>query len=163
MIGTQRTVVFRFVIEEISGFLTKLLYAVAYVVHLRRCCGYGGHSGCCHPPLADSAPACRRSRAVCALEYVKDHPVMRSGRTPPPARRQYYTIFGLKLSNRDNRRFLRRMARADCGIVELWKQPSRNGKLSDEHPVAMNNSALDIYIIPQFHNTHPFLWPTPDA
>ena len=28
---------------------------------------------------------------------------------------------------------------------------------------AMNNPALGIYIIPQFHNIHPFLWPTPDA
>ena len=37
---------------KISGFLLKLLYAVAYV------------GGCCHPPLADSAFACRRSRAT---------------------------------------------------------------------------------------------------
>ena len=35
------------------------------------CCG--GHDGCCHPPLADSAFACRRSRATLRREHVKDH------------------------------------------------------------------------------------------
>ena len=41
---TQRTIVFRFTIEEISGFLTKLLYAVAYVPPLAHTRVLGGFS-----------------------------------------------------------------------------------------------------------------------
>ena len=44
---------FAFRLGELAAF-QKASYAVAYV------------GGCCHPPLADSAPACRRSRNNCA-------------------------------------------------------------------------------------------------
>ena len=62
VIAHARTIVFRFTIEEISGFLAKLLYAVAYV------------DGCCHPPLADSVfrvPPVPGRHAPGSMEKIK--------------------------------------------------------------------------------------------
>ena len=65
-----------------SSKLLSPLRSVAYV------------GGCCRPPLAGSAFACRRSRAVCAREYGKDQLVTRF-----PARQENYTTPRLQMAS----------------------------------------------------------------
>ena len=84
--------------HEISGFLAKLLYAVAYV------------GGCCRPPLAGSAFACRRSRATLRPGVWKRSTALRF-----PARRCNYTTSALSPSNSKIKKSIREEIRLRCG------------------------------------------------
>ena len=62
VIAHARTVVFRFTIKEISGFLAKLLYAVAYVPPSQLQAGLGSLTDVATRPWRSPRQACRQSR-----------------------------------------------------------------------------------------------------
>ena len=93
-----RTVVFHFTIEEISGFLAKLLYAVAYVPPEARFRVRGGFSVAlpwrwrarrARPTMVTTGPS-----GIGAGRYGKDQIVMQS-----PARHHNYTTPRLQMAS----------------------------------------------------------------